>query len=409
MTLVVSPTPCYVMELGRIAWAGTAAELRDHPLLTRAYLGTARDIGRVPGSPGGHRKEAEHEGRGRREVDRAEVAMSGPGVRRGFLVVADVSGYTAFFTGSELEHAHEIMREMVNWKPHAGEWTIAQCFDHLILSNRPYLPIFEEIPAGRRRPRRWERLPLLPRLFGTLLIGVLRPDSGRGAKAWPAFHPSSRHLAPAIIATFLEQQEQLLRLIEASRDLDLDRIVITSPVLRLVTYSLMDACRLLVVHEQNHLVQDHARDGVPRLSGMTGCAASARRPPRLRHPGGRPLQHEAHLIIDGAVGTRSRGGERGRETDRRTERPAWATRVLRPSLSLFAGSPPSSRGRRCSPPKGWARPAPDAPGSLRRGRHDVRPQIRGGLKDSVASLDSHPRPGLTILGAMPRSHQNLVA
>jgi branched-chain amino acid transport system ATP-binding protein len=33
---------CYVMELGRVAWSGAAAELRDHPLLTRAYLGRAR-------------------------------------------------------------------------------------------------------------------------------------------------------------------------------------------------------------------------------------------------------------------------------------------------------------------------------------------------------------------------------
>jgi hypothetical protein len=39
--------------------------------------------------------------------------MSGPDVRRDFLVVADVSGYTAFLTGSELEHAHEIMREIM--------------------------------------------------------------------------------------------------------------------------------------------------------------------------------------------------------------------------------------------------------------------------------------------------------
>jgi hypothetical protein len=145
--------------------------------------------------------------------------------------------------------------EQVNWKPRAGEWSIGQCFDHLIISNRPYVPIFEEILAGRRRPRLWERMPLLPRLFGTLLISLLRPDSGRRAKARPAFYPSSSHIAPAIIATFLEQQERLLGLMDASRDLDLDRLVITSPVLRLVTYSLMDACRIIIVHEQNHFVQ----------------------------------------------------------------------------------------------------------------------------------------------------------
>lgn len=145
--------------------------------------------------------------------------------------------------------------EQVNWKPGEREWSIGQCFDHLIISNRPYGPIFEEILAGRRCQRVWERMPLLPRFFGRLLINTLRPDSGRRARARPAFYPSSSYIAPAIITTFLEQQEQLLRLMEASRDLDLDGTTITSPVLRFVTYSLMDACRIIVVHEQNHFVQ----------------------------------------------------------------------------------------------------------------------------------------------------------
>ena len=45
-------------------------------------------------------------------------------VRRGFLVVADVSGYTAFVTGSELEHAHEIVREVMSTLSAALEYTL---------------------------------------------------------------------------------------------------------------------------------------------------------------------------------------------------------------------------------------------------------------------------------------------
>jgi hypothetical protein len=65
----------------------------------------------------------------------------------------------------------------------------------------------------------------------------------------------SRDIPPAIIEIFADQQARLLRVMQASRALDLDRITITSPVLRVVTYSLMDACRIIVVHEQNHFVQ----------------------------------------------------------------------------------------------------------------------------------------------------------
>jgi hypothetical protein len=88
-----------------------------------------------------------------------------------------------------------------------------------------------------------------------LIIDALRPDSGRKVKARPAFYPSSSHIDPAVITTFLAQQERLMRLMEASRGLDLDAITITSPVARFITYSVMDACRIIVVHEQNHFVQ----------------------------------------------------------------------------------------------------------------------------------------------------------
>ena len=145
--------------------------------------------------------------------------------------------------------------EQVNWKPSEGEWSIGQCFDHLVISNRPFEPIFEEILAGQHRRRLWERVPILPALFGGLIIDALRPDSGRKVKARPAFYPSSSHIAPAIITSFLERQGRLLRLMEASRRLGLDEITITSPVARFITYSLMDACRIIVVHEQNHFVQ----------------------------------------------------------------------------------------------------------------------------------------------------------
>src|SRR5262249_7580123 len=109
--------------------------------------------------------------------------------------------------------------QQINWTPRAGEWSIGQCFDHLIISNRPYLQIIEEIREGRRGPRAWERMPLLPRFFGKLIINTLRPDSGRKAKARPAFYPSSSHIAPGIIASFLEQQDRLLHLMESARGL----------------------------------------------------------------------------------------------------------------------------------------------------------------------------------------------
>jgi hypothetical protein len=54
---------------------------------------------------------------------------------------------------------------------------------------------------------------------------------------------------------------------EATRGLDLQGIVMTSPVVRQITYTLMDAYRIIVVHEQNHFVQ--AKQVMERLVART--------------------------------------------------------------------------------------------------------------------------------------------
>ena len=149
----------------------------------------------------------------------------------------------------------QLSAEQINWKPSGDEWSVGQCFDHLIISNRLLLTVIEEIRQGKRRRRAWERVPLLPRLFGKLLIRTLRADAGRKVKAPRALNPSVSHIPAEIIPSFVEQQDRLLRLMEGTRGLELERITITSPVARFITYSLMDAYRLIVVHEQNHFLQ----------------------------------------------------------------------------------------------------------------------------------------------------------
>jgi hypothetical protein len=45
----------------------------------------------------------------------------------------------------------QLSAEQINWKPGPDEWSIGQCFEHLIISNRQFLTIIEEIRQGRRR------------------------------------------------------------------------------------------------------------------------------------------------------------------------------------------------------------------------------------------------------------------
>ena len=142
----------------------------------------------------------------------------------------------------------------LNWKPSSERWSVAQCFEHLLTSNKGYLPIIDGVLAGRKQTF-WESMPLLPKLGGKLLIKTLDPSSTRKLKAPKNFEPAQSDIRASIISDFITQQERIIEKVKATEQLDLERLVITSPAVPAVTYSLMDAYRIIVVHEQRHFQQ----------------------------------------------------------------------------------------------------------------------------------------------------------
>src|SRR5262249_55183825 len=118
-----------------------------------------------------------------------------------------------------------------------------------------YFPIFEKVLSGKKKNTFWERLPWLPAFWGKLLIKAVAPESARKLKAPKIFQPSSSRVDGAIIGQFIDQQNLVIRYMNATEDLDLEKIRISSPVSKFITYSLMDAYRVIVNHEKRHLLQ----------------------------------------------------------------------------------------------------------------------------------------------------------
>ena len=142
----------------------------------------------------------------------------------------------------------------LNWKPSADRWSVAQCFDHLLTSHEGYLPIVDSVLAGKKRTL-WESMPLIPGLIGKLMIKSLDPANTRKMKAPQRFQPAQSDIKASVINDFAEQQGKIVEKMKATEHLDLENIVITSPVTAVVTYSLMDAYRIIVVHAQRHIQQ----------------------------------------------------------------------------------------------------------------------------------------------------------
>src|SRR5689334_5373621 len=142
----------------------------------------------------------------------------------------------------------------LNWKPSAERWSVAQCFDHLLTSNKGYFPRIDGVIAGIK-PTFWQRMPVLPGLGAKLLIKSLDPKSTRKIKAPAKFQPAQSDISASVIDDFVDQQVKIVEKMKSTEHLDLEKIIITSPVAAAITYSMMDAYRVIVVHERRHFEQ----------------------------------------------------------------------------------------------------------------------------------------------------------
>jgi hypothetical protein len=148
-----------------------------------------------------------------------------------------------------------LSEQQLNWKPDTNQWSIAQCFDHLVTANRAYFPIFETILKREKQNTFWESLPWLPAFWGKMLIKAVAPESARKLKAPTVFHPSSSRIDGAVIQRFIDQQNQVIGYLKATEGLDVEKVIISSPVTKFITYSLLDAYRIIINHERRHLNQ----------------------------------------------------------------------------------------------------------------------------------------------------------
>jgi hypothetical protein len=176
----------------------------------------------------------------------------------------------------------------LNWKPSPDRWSVAQCLDHLLATNAGFLPAFDAVLAGRHRPTLWQRMPWIPGVFGRLVRNAVHPDSAKAYKAGASFQPSASDVDAGIVARFTDQQSRLGDVLAGSAGLDLDRIVITSAVSPIVIYSLFDAFRIMVLHDQRHVrqaIRVTEAGGFPAVQGTSRVATPAEPAAQSTPPG----------------------------------------------------------------------------------------------------------------------------
>lgn len=155
------------------------------------------------------------------------------------------------------ELSRPLSEAQLNWRPGEGRWSVAECLDHLLVTNALYLGCMER--AIRRAHARGrtanESEHHRNTMFGGFILRVLK--SGRNGRAVPApklFEPASE-IAPGIVDRFIKAQVRITEALHDAEGLNLDRVKFGTPVNALFRANLGEAFEILVLHEARHLDQ----------------------------------------------------------------------------------------------------------------------------------------------------------
>ncbi len=143
--------------------------------------------------------------------------------------------------------------------PAPGQWSAAQCFEHLNIYGRYYLPAMEKaIQSGRSRSSRPSE-SYHPGWLGSYFTRLMRPqaDGSLSSKmkspknAVPAAAPDAR----AELAEFIDQQEKMLQLLDAAAAVNLHHVRVPISIAPWLRLQLGDTFSFVVAHTGRHVLQ----------------------------------------------------------------------------------------------------------------------------------------------------------
>jgi len=148
-----------------------------------------------------------------------------------------------------------ISSEQLNWKPSPESWSIAQCLEHLIMADRCYFSNLKKIVEGTYKMSFWEKYSPFTAACGRIMKDQLQEQVKRKMIAPAKIRPSASEFKVGIIDRYHKSLDEFLEYISKCINIDIDKTIISSPTLQIVTYSLRDAFYFLIRHEHRHLNQ----------------------------------------------------------------------------------------------------------------------------------------------------------
>lgn len=174
-------------------------------------------------------------------------------------LINELQEQTESFLNTAVSEWQMIRHSQFARKESPEKWSATQCLEHLNSYGRYYLPEMERAIQQAKQKQQKPAVHFKAGWLGNYFTQLMKPqeDGSVGKKmSSPKNHyPVSNADSHQVIATFIEQQEKLLQLLEEARSIDLNKASCAISIAKFIKLKLGDTFLFYVAHQHRHILQ----------------------------------------------------------------------------------------------------------------------------------------------------------
>lgn len=159
-------------------------------------------------------------------------------------------------TEDMIQRAEQLLEQSeapLNTKPSTDSWSALESIEHLNRYGDFYLPeIQQRIGKAPKNTTGRFKTGWLGNYFAKSLLP--KPKLNK-MKTFSSMDPAGSQLDKSVLTTFLKQQQELLRLLEQAKTVDLTRTKTSISISSWIKLRLGDTFRVVIYHNQRHMEQ----------------------------------------------------------------------------------------------------------------------------------------------------------
>jgi len=154
-----------------------------------------------------------------------------------------------------------------NWIPGPGRWSVAQCFDHLNLTNKLFLARLEESVHTAREQGLTSDGPYSYNFLSRWFFRFNEPPAKWRVKAPAKVAPAHYKRVGETVPEFLTIHDRLIELLKEASGLDLVKAKCPLPGLPIVKFNLGMTFWIVTAHDRRHIQQAREVCVMPQFPG----------------------------------------------------------------------------------------------------------------------------------------------